>query len=89
MKRATTWASQRAPAVLARNVHAAPTPASLLPPPLAAALGLGGLIPFCALSAPGQRALDVRRRLGPARAALDRPSLNGTELQVCARVGVF
>ena len=55
---------------------------SLVPPPLVAALGAGGLIPFCALSRPGQEALEVGAWLGPVREVLKRPSLNPTELQV-------
>ena len=55
---------------------------SLFPSPLVAALGAGGLIPFCALSKPGAAQLDVDDRLGPLRQLLGRPSLNATELQV-------
>mgnify|MGYP003312158720 CR=1 FL=1 len=55
---------------------------SLFPSPLVAALGAGGLIPFCALSKPGAAQLDVDNRLGPLRRLLGRPSLNATELQV-------
>ena len=55
---------------------------SLFPSPLVAALGAGGLIPFCALSKPGAAQLDVDNRLGPLRQLLGRPSLNATELQV-------
>lgn len=55
---------------------------SLLPPPLALVLGAGGLVPFVALSAPGQRYLPVDAALAPLRRAIGRPSLNGTEVQV-------
>ena len=55
---------------------------SLLPPPLDAALGVGGLVPFVALSAPGQAWLPVDAWFAPLRVTLGRPSLNGTEIQV-------
>ena len=55
---------------------------SLFPPPLAGALGAGGLIPFLATSAPVQLVLPFDALLKPLRNAIGRPSLNATELQV-------
>ena len=55
---------------------------SLFPPPLAGALGAGGLIPFLATSAPVQLILPFDALLKPLRSAIGRPSLNATELQV-------
>ena len=55
---------------------------SLFPPPLAGALGAGGLIPFLATSAPVQLVLPFDALLKPLRSAIGRPSLNATELQV-------
>ena len=55
---------------------------ALAPPPLAALLGAGGLIPFVAFSQPSRRLLPLDAALGPLRDALGRPSLNPTELQV-------
>ena len=55
---------------------------SLFPPPLAGALGAGGLIPFLATSAPAQFVLPFDALLKPLRSAIGRPSLNATELQV-------
>ena len=55
---------------------------SLFPPPLAGALGAGGLVPFLATSAPVQLVLPFDALLKPLRNAIGRPSLNATELQV-------
>ena len=55
---------------------------SVFPPPLAGALGAGGLIPFLATSAPVQLILPFDALLKPLRSAIGRPSLNATELQV-------
>ena len=55
---------------------------SLFPPPLAGALGAGGLVPFLATSAPVQLVLPFDALLKPLRSAIGRPSLNATELQV-------
>ena len=55
---------------------------SFFPPPLAAALGAGGLVPFLALSAPVQSVLPFDTLLKPLRKLMGRPSLKATELQV-------
>jgi len=46
------------------------------------ALGVGGLVPFVALSREGQRLLPHEVWLAPLRELMGRPSLNATELQV-------
>ena len=46
---------------------------SLFPPPLAGALGAGGLVPFLATSAPVQLVLPFDALLKPLRSAIGRP----------------
>lgn len=48
----------------------------------AIALGAGGLVPFAALSRPGQDALDHELWLRYLRRCFGRPSLSATEVQV-------
>ena len=49
---------------------------------VASVLTAGGIIPFAALSRPGQQRLEHEQWLAPLRRALGRPSLNATEIQV-------